>query len=509
MKLDLKNRTIKYIALIVASMLGLANMIFNDYKNSKEIVGIMIAIFIVNALYDYYLKRIGVRDTTDGTALKVRIAIFFYTYLIGAYALFLSGAFDNSSILMYFAIVVLISIDFFGKKWGTLVYVLTLSQGYAYYSIFITSKSAWQILMTIASLTAGYAVGIYLETMKKNQVLLKQKIDEMEMLFQISKLIDDFPGVDKIISEITKIIVDSLGVGECYIMIFDEELNLLINKSTYTKEEKNYNDSIPKSLSPGDGFPGKVYLSGESVFYYDESIDNLDCDSCTEREIRAFGIVPIKFYEKTLGTITITSREYIKRDDQSEKVLETIASRVAMVINSQRMFRELENATRKDSLTGLFNHGYFYEKLEYEISTLKDEKTSIFVIMMDLDKFKLINDKYGHIVGDEVLKKIGETLSLVSEYDITSARYGGEEFGVIIKSEDIEEALKFADEFRCRVSQVTESIRELSNDSAKLTISIGIAKYIDDSSQGEELIDIADKRMYRAKELGGNLVVRS
>lgn len=507
MRLDFKNRTIKYIALTVSSMLGLANVAFNDYKNAKGISIFIAAIFIVNIAYDYYLKKLELKDTTDGLALKVRISIFFYTYLIGAYAMFLSGAFENSSILMYFAIVVFISIEFFGKKLGTLIYIMTMLQGYFYYSIFMTDDSAWKILMTIASLTAGYFVGIYLESMKKNQVLLKQKINEMETLFQISKLIDDFPGVDQIISNITKIIVESLSFGECYLMLYDEDKGQLINKSTYTKEEKSYNNSIPSLLEPGDGFPGKVYLSGESIFFYGDSIDELDCSSCDEREIKAFGVVPIKFYERTLGTITVTSRDYLKYDEQSEKVLKTIASRVGMVINSQKMFRELENATRKDSLTSLFNHGYFYEKLEYEIDTIKNQDLSLFVIMMDLDKFKLINDRYGHLLGDEVLKKIGDILHSMSTNQIVAARYGGEEFSLMVKCKDKSEVCKILYEFRKRIFQISKELKELEKSEIQITVSIGVSKYLEDSVIGEELVDIADKRMYISKSLGGDRIM--
>lgn len=504
--LDSKNRTIKYISLIVASMLGIANVIFNDYKYFREVVLIAIAIFIVNAIYDYYIAKKEIKDASSGVLLKIRVGIFFYTYIIGAYALFISGAFDNSSILMYFAIVVLVSIDFFGKNMGTLVLILTLMQGYVYYSVVITESSAWRILMTIASLSAAYAVGFYLESMKKNQVLLCRKINEVEMLFEISRLVDDFPGLDKVISEISKIIVEYMGVSECYIMIYDEKIEKLINRSTHTKEYKKYNSSIPKVLEAGDGFPGKVFVSGESIFCYGDSLKNLDCDSLIEREIKAFGIVAIKFHEQILGTITITSREDMSCSEQDEKLLKTIASRVAMVINSQKMFKELENASRKDSLTALYNHGYFYERLEYEISILENKK-SIYVIMADLDKFKYINDIYGYVVGDKILIKIGETLNLMSRSEIICARYGGEEFSVIIKTENEEEVLQFSNTFREKVSMMYAVIDELKGEDIDLTVSIGLAKYIDDSIDSEELVCIADKRMYRAKELGGNRVI--
>ncbi len=504
---NIKNISIKYIVFLLSLMLASVNLIFNANSNYKKVLVIALIILIFNLMHDLFIRRLKEESRNSKHISTIRYALFFYTYISGAYGLYLSGAFDNSSILIYFTIVVFLSIDLFGKKSGTLIYIFTLFQEYVYYSVFIDGSSLWRISMAILSLSLGYILGLYFEGLKKNQILLKEKINEMEMLFQISKLIDEFPGVDQIFSGVTKIIVDYLGVSECYLMIYDEEKGDLVNRSTYTRDDREDNDSIPKILSPGSGFPGRVFLSGESVFYYEDGVEKLEAVGCSKREIKSFGIVPIKFKDKTIGTITITSRTYMKNDIQSERLLETIASRVGMVINSQRMFKKLENASRKDSLTGLFNHGYFYEKLEYDIRSFDIKNKSIFVVMMDLDKFKYINDRYGHLVGDEVLKKIGESLKSFEGADMISARYGGEEFGLIVRSSSLGEIIDLLDDFREKISRISTAIDELRKDKINITISIGIAEYIKDSHRAEELIDIADKRMYLVKENGGNDII--
>ncbi len=167
------------------------------------------------------------------------------------------------------------------------------------------------------------------------------------------------------------------------------------------------------------------------------------------------------------------------------------------------LFFELKEKSRIDGLTGLYLKRYFIEKLNSEIERVKRYNTGFYLMMLDIDFFKKINDNYGHLTGDKVLKEIAEIISsTVRSGDIVS-RYGGEEFIAILPSISRKSAFEIAEKIR----KTTENkIFEDNNKKFKVTVSIGICKYIE-NAKAAELIDNADKALYEAKESGRNRTV--
>ncbi|MBU4316677.1 MAG: GGDEF domain-containing protein [Proteobacteria bacterium] len=163
----------------------------------------------------------------------------------------------------------------------------------------------------------------------------------------------------------------------------------------------------------------------------------------------------------------------------------------------------LRNLSVRDGLTGLFNHKYFQEFLDQELSRSIRYKRPFSLIMFDLDHFKKINDSFGHRTGDIVLQKIGETvLDLIRKNDV-AARYGGEEFAVILPETDVRGGLVIAERMRKAIEQLT--IVEDSN-LLKVTVSMGVSTYQPEAREKTkaQLIDAADSAMYQAKQSGRN-----
>lgn len=158
--------------------------------------------------------------------------------------------------------------------------------------------------------------------------------------------------------------------------------------------------------------------------------------------------------------------------------------------HSRRYFK---NQALRDSLTGLYNHRYLQDELRSLIKSGKDREISF--LMMDLDNFKHVNDTYGHQVGDNILKKVAETLQEnVRERDI-AARYGGEEFAVILPETESKEAIK-----------VAERIRKAIKACCGCTISIGVSSFLEHGTTADELIKNADLALYKAKDLSKDRV---
>lgn len=159
----------------------------------------------------------------------------------------------------------------------------------------------------------------------------------------------------------------------------------------------------------------------------------------------------------------------------------------------------LSDQANIDSLSGLYNNAYIYHHLE-NILNDHEMKESLSVLMMDIDNFKAINDEYGHLFGDTVIKSIAKELKDSTEDKDIIGRYGGEEFILILNQAKIEDTIYVAEVIRGNIENMTFKYP------AKVTISIGIAFYNGESAR--ELIKKADDQLYRAKSLGKNRVVR-
>jgi diguanylate cyclase (GGDEF)-like protein len=160
-----------------------------------------------------------------------------------------------------------------------------------------------------------------------------------------------------------------------------------------------------------------------------------------------------------------------------------------------------------DSLTGLANRRYFDEALNLDFHRMKRSKTPFSLIMLDVDHFKKFNDHYGHIAGDDCLRKIGMVLrSLVGRVTDTVARYGGEEFVVILPDTDEKGAASLAERIRLKVEEL--AIPHATSEVAKvLSITLGVVTvYSTELSSPEQILSLADEALYKAKNEGRNRI---
>jgi diguanylate cyclase (GGDEF)-like protein len=162
--------------------------------------------------------------------------------------------------------------------------------------------------------------------------------------------------------------------------------------------------------------------------------------------------------------------------------------------------------SRLDGLTELFNHRFFQQLLNIEVARAKREGWPLSLIMLDIDDFKVFNDKNGHPMGDLALKKLSWLLSQNCRQCDFVARYGGEEFTIIIPNADKETARLMANRLR-KVVEKAEFEHEDSLPQGRFTISLGVAEYPTDAQSREELIEKADQALYQAKSRGKNRVV--
>ena len=165
-----------------------------------------------------------------------------------------------------------------------------------------------------------------------------------------------------------------------------------------------------------------------------------------------------------------------------------------------------ENLVLRDPLTKLFNKRYLLDRLDRELKFARRHKTSIAVLMLDLDHFKAINDTHGHLGGDAVLATLSDALLKAVRNEDVVARFGGEEIAIILRAVGIDQATHLAERVRRLIEQ---TVTHHQGRALHATVSIGVAAYPHTPARTvAELIEVADQNLYRAKRDGRNRVVR-
>jgi len=217
---------------------------------------------------------------------------------------------------------------------------------------------------------------------------------------------------------------------------------------------------------------------------------------------RSFMGVPLVVSDKVIGAMVSLSYDrenYFNQTDLS--LFKIIGSQVAVAMENARLFEKVKELAATDVLTGLNNRRQFFLLAEVEVGRAARYQRPLTGIMLDLDRFKKVNDTYGHKVGDQVLQMIARLcLQSLREVDIIG-RYGGEEFAIILPEASLAKAHEVAERLRRKIAS-TEI--ETSQGSVKVTASLGLAELDPDHPSLEHLLDCADRALYAAKQSGRN-----
>jgi diguanylate cyclase (GGDEF)-like protein len=275
-----------------------------------------------------------------------------------------------------------------------------------------------------------------------------------------------------------------------------------MEESAFNKQVRNIRVSLKDQQSRSlinavlEGIP--LQLSKESMQKYlnDPIIRFLDSEE--------LAVVPLKAKDKINGIILadnfITKKTITKND---LRMLIMLANQAGLAVENSRLFEKTVIRAHTDSLTDLWNHGYFQRLLGAEIERAKATDKPMSLIMLDIDDFKIYNDKLGHQAGDKILKNLAGLLRNQSRKMDYTCRYGGEEFTVILPHTDKKEAFFIAERLRENIEKYYFNHEEILPHK-KLTVSLGIASFPVDGSTPSELIAASDKALYQAKHKGKN-----
>lgn len=291
-----------------------------------------------------------------------------------------------------------------------------------------------------------------------------------------------------------------------YLAFYDEatamfEIPLFYEKGSYNEEKIRFEAENSLTLSVVNS--RKPLLVGD--FLKEELTLNVQIRDLGHMDtpVRSYLGIPLISREKVIGVMSMQNFEVRAFNAEHVRLFETVASQATIAIENARLYSQMEYLAMTDSLTQLYNHRQFIQLATAEFERSIRYRTRLALIMVDIDRFKNVNDNYGHAIGDEVLRQLGQLInSAIRSMDI-AGRVGGEEFMILMPHTSMKSALQAAERLR---SLVADHPFQTLKGSLPITASFGVSKLIPASDSLQIFLDRADQAMYKAKENGRNQV---
>ncbi|MGE5508196.1 MAG: diguanylate cyclase [Chitinophagales bacterium] len=336
---------------------------------------------------------------------------------------------------------------------------------------------------------------------------LKEKVGQLNA--EVNKSIFDILAI----YEFTTVLGSTLHLNEIFNMMVDTIMRVVRYDACYLallEEDGSFSVKVSRAFTAeqlqqfakarlGEGITGRVVQTAQPLIVPDLQVQPWT-DAYQSVPYRSLLSLPLVIQGGAIGVLNLFKREVDAFTQDDLRVLFIVANQCAFAVQNGKLYEEMAKLAITDGLTGLYNHRYFYSCIEEAVDRANRTNRPVSMIMVDADKFKSVNDQYGHRRGDAVLQSIAGLISQsVRETDLV-ARYGGEEFAVILPDTGPREALAVA----LRIHQTVESH---DFDGLRLTVSIGVATYPSDEVRSkDELVSRADEFAYQAKETGRNRI---
>lgn len=383
------------------------------------------------------------------------------------------------------------------------------------YQVNAYSKSSLEILMTLSSHCAGALERILA------QEALAQMMERLKVLYQATHAISASLDMEHLYDSIHETVEKVMPCDDFVIDGYDEQSNEII--PIYAVEYPHKRIFTEKYIAD-HGMAGRIVHTQCPILL--NSVEDMD-KSGIDFELYGSGptdptqsilAVPMLLRGKVVGMISAQSYQENAYTREDQYLLELLAAHASIAIENARLFANVQQLADTDALTGILSRRKFFELSEREFNRSMRYKKPLSVIMLDVDEFKSFNDRFGHRVGDLVLKLVAvQCKTSLRDVDIFG-RLGGEEFAVILPDTDLKHAVIAANRLRKVVEEadlteaenlfekVTNNNNKSQKEALKATVSIGVAACEDSCQNIEVVLDRADQAMYSVKYAGRNQI---
>ncbi len=326
---------------------------------------------------------------------------------------------------------------------------------------------------------------------------LQSRMKELAFYNEIAEIFTVTSDLDRSLNYIMEKVKIMTGAKSCS-LLFNEEP--LFEIPAIRRSRKIHKFRFKK----GVGIAGRVLEKGIPLIVQDVSKDkyfNAEADKFLNLKIRSLMCTPLRIRNRVVGVLRLINKGRGRPfTDEDMNLLANAANYAAVAIERTFLYQELKN----DELTNLYNIRYLNQSIELEIERSRRYKSIFSLVFMDIDNFKKVNERFGHLVGSRVLVEMAHLLRKnLRKIDIIS-RYGGDEFVMILPQTPRKACFLVAERLRKAIEKKVFLVHE--DYSIRLTASFGVASFPDNAKSKEDLLNIADHAMYRGKFSTKNIV---
>ncbi len=327
-------------------------------------------------------------------------------------------------------------------------------------------------------------------------------ISTLNTLIDVNHVIASSLDRKKVLKTILDQTIKIMNCTKASLLLVDQYTNQL--HFFILSDDKDLKHLKNVHLNMGEGIAGSVWENGIPLLIENAQKDSRfsnKADTKSDFITTSIMAVPLISNGKIIGVMEAINKEDFSFFNKFDfQIFQNLSIQAAIAIDNANLYE----LAIYDGKTHLYIHRYFMLRLEDEFHRIKRYSGNISIIMFDLDHFKKVNDTYGHQAGDDVLIRIAKEIKKVCRTSDIASRFGGEEFALLLPETNSEGSYIFAEKIR----RIVEDIDFISDDSKfKVTISGGISAFPENkAASGQELLNFADKALYKSKENGRNRV---
>lgn len=327
------------------------------------------------------------------------------------------------------------------------------------------------------------------------QTLLSAANSELRTIQKVSQEVMACLDRDKVFRLVADGMREVVGADCCWILMWDENRRLL--STVYVRHSQ---PEIYEGLSLGldEGVVGNVARRRKPEIVEDLLKDPRN-KPIPDDKTRSLILLPLVVDDRLIGEIVVGKEEPGAFTGDNLRILTILAAQAAVAIENASLYLQTRQLAVTDGLTGLYNYRYFHARLEEEVSRSKRSGAPLSLVYFDLDDFKCVNDMYGHLAGDQILREFADILrKRVRESDI-AVRYAGDEFVLLLVGSPKEEAIQVAGRVKREVDARHFLRGHPGHSPVRLRVSFGVASCPDEPCDADLLVRAADNAMYNMK----------
>ncbi len=327
----------------------------------------------------------------------------------------------------------------------------------------------------------------------------RRRRDEAETLRAVSNALASTLEQKQVLELILLQLADVIEYDSASVMLWEGDSLRVMAARGFEDDEA----VLGQTFSTANGLLEAIQSRGTAVWLDDPASDPRFQGWGGTEHIKSWMGLPLLVHGKFIGYMTLDSYKENAYGEAQAALVQPFANQAAQAIDNARRFDWVQRQAVTDALTGLYNRRGLFELGNREFERARRFGRTMSAIMLDIDHFKQVNDRYGHIVGDQVLCELARRCSAVIRKVDFLGRYGGEEFAILLPETELETALRVAERLR---EQIADLPVETDRSVLSITISLGVTQLGPETVDLAGLLDAADAAMYLAKQAGRNCV---